>query len=90
MQELETFELKINVISNELWHLTSIISKTLLIGISITAQQRRITDKEYGHVLHVWNKFEMKTRKDYHNLYLKCDILLSADVFQKFRNNIIV
>ena len=31
----------------------------------------------------------MKTMKDYHlyHLYLKCDILLLADVFEKFRNN---
>ena len=25
--------------------------------------------------------------KDYHDLYLKCDFLLLANVFQKFRNN---
>ena len=29
----------------------------------------------------------MKTTKDYHNLYLKCDVLLLADVFEKIRNN---
>ena len=49
--------------------------------------KKKISDKEYQHVLKVWNKFEMKTMKDYHDLYLKCDVLLSVDVFQKFRNN---
>ena len=29
----------------------------------------------------------MKTIKGYHGLYLNCDVLLLADVFEKFRNN---
>ena len=29
----------------------------------------------------------MKTMKDYHNFYLKCDILLLGDVFEKYRNS---
>ena len=29
----------------------------------------------------------MKTMKNYHDSYLKCDVLLLADVFKKFRNN---
>ena len=45
---------------------------------------RKITDKEYEHVLNVWNKYEMK---DYQDLYLKCDVFLLADVFEKLRNN---
>ena len=50
---------------------------------------RKITDKEYEHMLitYIWKKIEMKTMKDYHNLYLKCDVLLLADVFEKFRNS---
>ena len=29
----------------------------------------------------------MKTMKYYHDLYLICDVLLLADVYEKFRNN---
>ena len=48
---------------------------------------RRISDKEYEHVLNIRKIFEMKTTKDYHNLYLKCAVLLSAYVLETFRNN---
>ena len=48
---------------------------------------RKITDKEYDHVLNVWKKLEIKTMKNYHDLNLKCDVLLLADVFEKLRNN---
>ena len=47
----------------------------------------KISDKEYEHCLKGWDKFEIKTMKSYHDLYLKCDVLLLADVFEKFRNN---
>ena len=47
---------------------------------------RKISDKEYEHVFNVWNKFEMKTMKNYHDLYLTCDVLL-VPVFESFRNN---
>ena len=29
----------------------------------------------------------MKTMKDYHDLRLKCNVLLLVDVFEKFRDN---
>ena len=29
----------------------------------------------------------MKTMKDYNDLYVKCDVLLLRDVFEKFRNS---
>ena len=47
---------------------------------------RNISDKEYEHVLKVWKKFEMKTLKYYHDLYLKCDVSLFADVFEEYEN----
>lgn len=40
----------------------------------------------HQHVFKVSKKFEMKTMKGYHDLYLKWKILLSADVFGKTRN----
>ena len=48
---------------------------------------KKIGDKEYEHALNVWTSFEMKTMKDYHDLHLKWDVFLLADVFEKFRNN---
>ena len=32
----------------------------------------------------IWNKFGMKTMGDYHNHYLKKDVLFMADVFENF------
>ena len=45
----------------------------------------KISDKVYEHVFKVWNTFQMKKMKDYHDL--NCEVLLLADVFEKFRNN---
>lgn len=44
-----------------------------------------ITDDSYTHAQKVWNTFKMKTMGKYHDLYLKSDILLLADLFENFR-----
>ena len=48
-----------------------------------------ITDKYYTHVQKIFEKFELKTLGDYHDLYVQSDILFAADVFQNFRNKCI-
>ena len=48
---------------------------------------KEIIEKEYEPGLKVCNAFETNTQKDYHDLYLKCNALLLADVFKKFKNS---
>ncbi len=44
-----------------------------------------ITDKDYEHAQKVWKAFGCETMRDYHDLYLKTDVLLLADVMTEFR-----
>ena len=41
-----------------------------------------ITDEEYLACIKIWNEFDMKYMGDYHDHYLKKDVLLLADVFE--------
>ena len=43
-----------------------------------------ITEKDYLNANNIWNVFKINTVGDYHDLYLKKDVLLLVDVFEKF------
>ena len=48
--------------------------------------EEHISDDDYKRAQHVWNHFDMKTLREYHDFYLTLDVLLLADVFERFRH----
>ena len=44
-----------------------------------------VSDTDYEHACSIWREFGIRNMGEYHNLYLRTDVLLLANVFKSFR-----
>ncbi|MES9881403.1 MAG: C2H2-type zinc finger protein [Sedimenticola sp.] len=49
-------------------------------------KRETVSETDYEHAHNVFETFRHKTLGDYHDLYLKSDVVLLCDVFEQFRN----
>ena len=60
------------------------VNYLILINIFSLLKDCGISEKEYQRACDVWKVFEIKHLRQYHGLYLKTNVLLLCDVFERF------
>ena len=50
-----------------------------------TLNMTGVKEEDYEHANRTWKEFDLKDLGEYHDLYLKKDVILLADVFEAFR-----
>ena len=53
-----------------------------------TLNDEPLQEKDYERAQEIWSHFGIRTLQQYHDHYLKSDVLLLADVMENFRNTI--
>ena len=79
-----------NLRKNNYHHVSQEFNASVLVSVKQKKYTHGYMDsfenvKNYEHVFNTWKTFEIKNRKNWYDLYLKCCVSLSANVFQKFR-----
>ena len=44
-----------------------------------------VSDRDYEHTCSIWREFEIRNMGEYHDLYIRTDVILLANVFESFR-----
>ena len=44
-----------------------------------------VSDKDYKHAHRVWKEFGIRNMREYHDFYLRTDVVLLGNVFKSFR-----
>ena len=51
-------------------------------------KEQELSDEDYEHTMDIWSSFGLHSMGQYHDLYLKTDVVLLSDVFEKLSKHL--